>query len=162
MSSLHKNIFLVTVFSLIPWFASANSYIGLDGASVNVENELDDGIQLNEFLDFETHLGGGIDRQTDSFDTFSATYAGAYLKAYLPVGRRTSVFGLAGVSGVRFSQRLDGRSFNASQSGFSYGFGLETRISRRLDLSADFLRYTNEGAEFSELSAVSLGIKWYF
>jgi len=119
-------------------------------------------IQLNEFLDFETHLGGGTDRQTESFDTFSATFAGAYLKAYLPVGRRTSVFGLAGVSGVRYTQRLDGRSFNASQSGISYGVGLETRISRRLDLSADFMRYTNDGAEFSELSAVSLGIKWYF
>jgi len=155
MALPYKNILLGAVFSFLPWVASANSYVGLDGASVNVENELNDelspsgarlrlGMQLSEFIDLETHLGGGTDRHSGAFDSFSATYAGAYLKAYLPVGRRTSVFGLAGLSGVRYTQRIDGRSFNASQTGFSYGFGLETQISKRLDLSADFMRYTNE------------------
>ena len=151
----------------------AGSYIGLDGASIAVQSQQNDdlnprgmrlrfGVRVNEFFDMEAHLGGGTDSETTSFESFSTTYAGAYLKGYLPFGRRSSVFALAGLSGVTHSQDVSGRSFTDSQSGFSYGFGMETQLSKQFDLSADFMSYTNDGADFSDVTAVSFGIKWYF
>jgi outer membrane immunogenic protein len=172
--SLTIKVALLAGAFLAPLFnAHADSYIGLDGASITVENPLDDelnphgmrlrlGIRLSDLLDMEMHLGGGTDSDTPAFESFSATYAGAYLKAYLPFGQRSSLFGLAGVSGVSYSQDVNGRTFTDSQSGFSYGFGMETQITDRLDLSADYMLYSNNGTQFSELSAISFGIKYYF
>ena len=168
-----KATLLVGVFLAPLADANANAYIGLDGASIAVENQLDEdlnphgmrlrlGMQLSDLLDMEMHLGGGTDSETPAFESFSATYAGAYLKAYLPFGQRSSLFGLAGVSGISYSQQVSGRTFTDTQSGFSYGFGMETQLSDRLDLSADYMRYSNRGSEFSELSAISFGIKYYF
>jgi len=180
MGAFYKSGVLLFLVSTLPclamgngWPVSGNTYIGLDGASVSVQGATDQnlnprgarlrfGFQVNELLDIETHLGGGVERQPGAPDLFSTTYTGVYLKTYLPVGRRSSIFGLAGLSGVSHTQRLDGRSFNTRQSGFSYGFGMESKISRRLDLSADFMRYSSEGLEFSDVTAFSFGIKWYF
>lgn len=156
-----------------PMYASADTYIGLDGASMAVESSQNDelnpigmrlrlGVRLNELFDIEVHLGGGTDSETSSFDSFSTTYAGAYLKGYLPFGHKSAVFALAGLSGLTHSQEINGRSFTDSQSGFSYGLGMETQLSDRLDLTADFMSYNNDGAEFSDATAVSLGLKWYF
>lgn len=164
-------VFLLSAVLSVP--AHAGGYIGLDGTSLALDNQLDDdlnprgarlrlGMRLNDLFDFEVHLGGGIDRQTTLFDNFSAGYAGAFLKAYLPVGQRSALFGLVGASGVEITQNINGREFSASRSGFSYGFGLETELSERLDLSADFVRYIGGDGEFSEVSGISLGIKWYF
>lgn len=151
----------------------ANGYVGLDGTSIAVENALDDelnpvgmrlrlGMRISELMDVELHLGGGSDAETPAFESFGTTYAGAYLKGYLPFAQRSSLFALAGMSGIGYSQEVGGRTFTDTQSGFSYGFGMETQINDRLDLSADYMRYSNNGPEFSELSAISFGIKYYF
>lgn len=169
---LFKTIMAASLLSL-PLLVHANGYVGLDGSSVSVDNDLDDdlnprgmrvrlGVRISEVFDIEAHLGGGSDSRTSAFDTFSTTYAGAYLKGYLPLGRQSALFGLAGVSGVEHTQTLNGRDFSDSQGGFSYGFGLETQLTQRLDLSADYMRYTSDEGPFSEVSAVNLGIKWYF
>ena len=152
---------------------NANGYVGLDGASIGVENQLNDelnphgmrlrlGMRLSDLLDFELHLGGGTDNATAVFNSFSAAYLGAYLKGYLPLGQRSAAFALAGVSGISYSQEIDDRYFTDTQSGLSFGFGLETQLTDRLDLSADYMLYSNDGSQFSELSAMSFGIKYYF
>lgn len=153
--------------------AQASGYIGLDGSSLDIENSLDDelnpgglrlrlGIPVAPMFDLELHIGGGSESETLVADRFRASYMGAFLKGYLPVGRRSALFGLAGFSAVDFTQTFDGRDFTDERSGFSYGFGLETEISRRLDLSADYVRYVSDEGPFSELSSVNLGIKLYF
>ena len=171
---LTTKIALLAGVLLIPFGnAQANGYIGLDGASIGVENQLNDelnphgmrlrlGMQISDMLDFELHVGGGTDTETTAFTSFSAAYMGAYLKAYLPVGRRSAMFGLVGLSGISYSQEIDNRYFTDSQSGMSFGFGMETQITDRLDLSADYMLYSNDGTQFSELSAVSFGVKYYF
>jgi len=151
----------------------AGGYIGLDGSSLNIENSLDDelnpgglrlrlGMPIAPLVDIELHLGGGHESRTTAADSFSAVYTGAFLKGYLPVGRRSAFYALAGVSAVDYTQTFDGRDFSDERSGFSYGFGLETEISRRMDLSADYVRYVRDDGPFSELSSVNLGIKLYF
>ncbi len=153
--------------------AQAGGYIGLDGSSLDIENTLDDelnpggirlrlGMPVAPMFDVELHIGGGSESETLVADRFTASYMGAFLKGYLPVGRRSALFALAGFSAVDFTQTFDGRDFSDERSGFSYGFGLETEISQRLDLSADYVRYVRNDGPFSELSSVNLGIKLYF
>lgn len=153
--------------------AQASGYIGLDGSSLDIENTLDDelnpvglrlrlGMPVAPMFDVELHLGGGSESETLVADRFKASYMGAFLKGYLPVGRRSALFGLAGYSAVDFTQTVNGRDFSDERSGFSYGFGLETEISRRLDLSADYVHYVSDDGPFSELSSVNLGLKLYF
>ena len=173
MSSTLKAALLASIVFAPISSAFADAYVGLDAASIAVENPLDDelnphgirlrlGMRISDLLDMELHLGGGTDSETPAFESFGATYGGAYLKAYLPFAQRSSLFGLVGVSGVSYSQTVSGRTFTYTQSGFSYGFGMETQITEQLDLSADYMRYSNDGAEFSELSTISFGIKYYF
>ena len=153
--------------------AYANSYIGLDGTSITIDNTVDKeinprglrlrlGMQVSRFFDLEAQFGGGSDETTRSFDELSAVYAGIYLKGYLPLGRRSAIFALAGPSSVELTQTIGRGKFSDSRTGFSFGFGLETELLRFLDLSADFIRYTLDDDEFSEVSAVNLGIKLYF
>ena len=166
---------LVVMLLSVAFSATANAggYMGIDGTSLALDNRLDEdlnprgarlrlGMRLNDLFDVEVHLGGGTDRHTTAFDTFSTGYGGAFLKAYLPVGQRSALFGLAGASGVEITQDINGSEFSDTRSGLSYGIGLETELSERLDLSADYVRYIGGDGEFSEISAVSLGVKWYF
>ena len=153
--------------------AQASTYVGLDGTSLTVDNSVDDdvnplgarlrlGARLNEYFDLEAQLGGGIDGDPQGFDELSAAFAGFFLKGYLPVGRRSALFALAGGSTVELTQTIGRGKFSDNRSGFAFGFGLETQLTRRLDLSADFMRYTLNDDEFSEVSAINLGLKWYY
>ncbi|ASJ72155.1 porin family protein [Granulosicoccus antarcticus] len=153
--------------------AFAIGYVGLDGSSIGVQNSLDDdlnprgfrlrlGMPIAHLLDAEIHFGGGQDSETFVADKFKAYYMGAFLKGHLPVGRRSALFGLAGYSSVEFTQSNKARDFIDERSGFSYGFGLETEITRRMDLSADYVRYLRDEGSYSGVSAVSLGVKLYF
>lgn len=166
-----------TVFCLLLsgfWaHAHASSYIGIDGSSVTVDNTVDNdvnprglrfrlGTRIDTMFDIEAHFGGAVDDTTTAFDELSATYAGLYLKGYLPVGKRSALFALAGGAAVELTQTVGGGEFSDDRSGFSYGFGLETQLSSYLDLSADFMRYSLDDDEFSGVSAVNLGLKLYF
>lgn len=168
-----KAIASTLLLGLAATSVQAGGYIGIDSSAVSVNSQSQEelnphglrlrlGLRISEVFDLEAHLGGGTDRQTASFDEFGTSYAGAYLKAYLPIGQRSALFGLAGLAGIEYSQRINRQDFTDSQSGFSYGFGLETQLTDRLDLSADYILYSNAEGPYSELSAVNFGIKWYF
>lgn len=151
----------------------ASGYLAIDGSSVTVNNSVDDdlnprglrlrlGVRVSKNFDLEAHFGGGTDEKTNAFDEFSTSYMGVYLKGYHPIGRRSALFALAGGAAVELTQTLGSSEFTDDRASFSYGFGLETQISHALDLSADYMRYILNDDEFSEVSAVNLGLKWYF
>ena len=165
----------VIVFSVIGFSPTvyADRYIGIDGSSISLEGDNEEdinpvgvrlrmGTRLSEWLDFEAHLGGGEDNSTRLFDELQVIYVGLYLKGHLPIGQRSNLYVLAGGAGLDLTQTIGRREFTADRSGFSYGFGLETRLSKYWDLSADYIRYTLDDESFSEVSAISLGLKWYF
>lgn len=148
-------------------------YIGIDGASISVDNSLDGdlnprgmrlrlGTRISHTFDIEVHLGSGHDSSAQSFDKFRTTFAGVYLKGYLPIGDRSALYGMAGGAAVELTQTIDERNFSDDRSGFSYGFGLETQISANLDLSGDYVRYSLDDEEYSAVDAFTLGLKWYF
>lgn len=162
----------VAFISLTP-AAWADGYIGIDGSSISLNSDNEDdinprgarlrlGIRVSESFDLEAHFGGGTDDSTSSFDELSVSYLGLYLKGYIPIGQRSALFVMAGGAGVELTQTIGRSEFSADRNGFSYGFGLETQLSKFWDLSADYIRYTLDDENFSEVSAVNLGLKWYF
>ena len=171
--SLMVWLLVCLMFAAFSMQARASSYIGIDGSSVTVENTVDDdvnprglrlrlGTRLDSFFDIEVHAGGAVDNSTLAFEELGVTYIGLYAKGYLPVGERSALFALVGGASVELTQSVGRGEFSDDRSGLSYGFGLETQLSHYLDLSADFMRYSLNDDEFSEVSAVNLGLKWYF
>jgi len=153
--------------------ASASSYITFEGTSVTVQENLDGelnpmglrfrlGTPVGENVDIEAHFGFGGDARSAAYDEFGASYAGVYFKGYVPIGFNSALYALGGYSMVALSQTVQGREFNDERHGFSYGAGLETRISERVDLTADYTRYVRDEGLFEDISAVSFGLKFYF
>lgn len=153
--------------------ASASSYITIEGTSVTVEDNLDTelnpmglrfrlGTPVAENLDIEAHFGFGGDSRSSSYDEFGTSYAGMYFKGYVPIGFNSAFYALGGYSMVGLSQTVNGREFNDERHGFSYGAGLETKISERVDVTADYMRYVRDEGLFEDISAVSFGLKFYF
>ncbi len=120
------------------------------------------GTRLTHSFDLEAQLGAAVDEKSKLDTEFSAAYAGVYLKGYLPLGFKSALFGLAGMSYMDLTQSNDQLESTNYQSGFSYGFGLETQLTKNLDLTADYMRYTQYTGVFDELSAVNFGLKVYF
>lgn len=177
---MHLNHYRVVIAAIVVvasiGFAStihANQYIGIDGSSLSLDGDSGEsvntigvrvrmGLRLSELFDLEAHFGGGNDSSTRTFDELSVAYFGLYLKGHLPLGRRSALYLLAGGAGVELTQFIGRSKFSANRNGLSYGFGLETRLSEYWDVSADFVRYSLNDENFSEVSVVNLGLKWYF
>ena len=153
--------------------AQADQYIAIEGTSGTLENpnqyELDPsgirfrlGTRVDETFDLEVQFGFLGDNSTVNFDKLSASFAGVYLKGYLPVGYNSALFALGGFTAVELTQEVNDQRFTDSRGGFSYGVGLETKLTENADLTADYMRYIAEDGLFEHFSAVSFGVKLYF
>jgi len=150
---MRRNLLVTTLFATVvafiaPTTASASPYVTVEGTSVTVEDNLDSelnpmglrfriGMPISRNLDLEGHFGFGADNRNSSVDEFGSTYAGLFLKAYVPVGFNSAFYALGGFSGVSLTQNVNEQEFTDERFGFSYGAGLETQISERVDLTAD-------------------------
>jgi len=168
---------IVLITTLIAAFtamnASASSYITFEGTSVSVEENLDGdlnpvgfrfrlGTPVGDNLDIEGHFGFAGDSRPTAYEEFGSSYAGVFLKGYVPIGFNSALYALGGYSMVALSQTVNSREFNDERHGFSYGVGLETSLSERIDLTADYMRYVRDEGLFEDISAVSFGLKFYF
>lgn len=161
----------VASFATTPAVASA--YVTVEGTSLTVEDNLDGelnpmglrfrlGTPIGRNLDMEAHLGFGMDDRGDTYDEFSSGLAGIFLKGYIPIGFNSAFYALGGYSAMTLTQTVNGQEFEDERRGLSYGAGFETKISNRVDLTADYVRYVQDEGLFEDISAVSLGLKFYF
>jgi len=170
-----KRLVLTGLFAgfLVAGSAEAETYIAIEGSRVSVDNnvaqDLDPsglrfrlGSRISEFFDVEGHLGLTSDDDNPVFDELDALYFGGYLKGYVPIGERSALFGLAGYTRTELTQTVGSSEFSDSRTGFSWGFGLETQLSERVDLTADFMQYLSDEGLFEDISAVNFGLKLYF
>ena len=170
--------------SVFVMFASssllAETYFAIDGSRLTLTDETNEeinpgglrfriGTQLGTYVDIETHIGFSFtdNKRFDEDDDLNVGYISGFLKGYLPIGRRSAIFGIVGVTGAGMSLgtgRGSGfRNDNTdSTAGFSWGFGAETRLSNRIDLTADFVSYIRNDDLFEEISAFNVGLKLYF
>jgi len=151
----------------------ADAYLGIDGSSFSLDNSSDEnlnprgmrlrlGLHMSEVFDIEGHFGFGYDDDSTAFDDFGTVYSSAFLKAHMPLGARSTAYAMAGVTALEVTETVGTREFSDDDFSFSYGFGLETELTDRLDLSADYVLYSSQVGGFEDLSAVSLGLKLYF
>lgn len=162
--------------------ATASGYFAIEGSAMSLVNSADPGssasrgdqeitpggirfrvgTRISELLDLEGHMGFSFEDNNDQFDEISATYYGAYLKAYLPVGHSSALFALGGLTSVDLDQTIGGSKFSDSRNGVSYGFGMETQLTENADLTADYMSYLRDEGLFEEVSSFNFGIKLYF
>lgn len=176
-SAMALGVAVLSIGAAAPAYADhVGTYFSIEYTSVNVgtsthhsANSADPsglrfkfGTRLTHSFDIEAQLGAAVDEKSNLGTEFSAAYAGVYLKGHLPLGFKSALFGLAGMSYMDLTQSNEQLESTDYQSGFSYGFGLETKLTQNIDLTADYMRYTQDTGLFDELSAVNFGLKVYF
>lgn len=127
------------LWSLDPDGASSLSSVGL---------RLNGGMQFNDYLAVEGHLGtGGSDG-----DAELGYLVGGYAKGILPVAPEVRLYGLVGFTEVDFD--------TDRESSVSYGAGAEFDVAPRLSVGADYIRYldTSDGT----FDAASVGLRYRF
>lgn len=170
-----RQLLLSLTLIIASGIAQASGYVAIEGSAGSLDvdpsttNDIEPGglrirlgTRIDDTFDMEMHFGFMRDNNTDSFDHLDASFAGVYLKGYLPVGYNSALFALGGMTVLELGQDVSGQRFTDSRGGFSYGFGLETQLSENTDLTADYMRYIADDGLFDHFSAVSFGIKLYF
>ncbi len=153
--------------------AQAGPYLGIDGSAFSLDGSSDDdlnprgvrlrlGLPISRVFDLEGHFGFGSEDDVDAFDEIDVVYSSVFLKAHAPLGARTTAYAMAGLTAVELTETIGRREFSDEDASISFGFGLETVLSKRVDLSADYVFYSQDVGIFDDLSAVSLGLKFYF
>lgn len=153
--------------------AQAETYVAIEGSKMSVGNNLSNSLEpsglrfklggrVSDFFDVEAHFGTTSEDSHPQFDEFATSFFGGYVKGFVPVGSRSAVFGLAGFSRVKHTQTISGNDFSDARNGFSWGVGMETQITDRLDLTADYVSYLSDEGLFEDVSAVNFGLKLYF
>ncbi len=145
------------------------------------------GHQLSEYLGVEVQgaTGGGRDVTLYTADPVPVPFTaearldqmlGIYLRAQVPLGERVKVFGLFGYTKAKLEvesgagamtgsgQPLDRTAFTESESGLSYGGGVEIGIfpgllNDRLKLGLDYMVYLDGDVE---AKATSVGLRLDF
>ena len=112
------------------------------------------GFFLVDQIAVEGRLGLGA---TDDAGVEIDRMTGVYLSGHLPLGEQASLYALVGHSNVKVS---DGGAGSESQSGFSYGFGVDLYPSEEFGVNLEYTQYLDETEV--DLSAVSLGVKLHF
>ncbi|MFC3282261.1 porin family protein [Litchfieldella rifensis] len=118
------------------------------------------GVQFNDYIAAEGHLGSGGSDTNQGQDTELDYIVGAYAKGILPVGDEFRVYGLAGVTAVEGTFTVGPFSGSERESGFSYGAGAEFDIIPNLAVGADFMRYLDK-SEYT-FDAASVGVRYRF
>lgn len=85
---------------------------------------------------------------------------GVYLVGHLPLGDQATLYALVGHSNFKATFSAEGESIPESESGFSYGFGVDLYPSEQFGVNLEYTQYLDE-TDF-DLSAVSLGVKLHF
>jgi len=166
-------VLLTSVGALMTMPAQAGGYAALEGSSFSVNTSRSEkfnpvglrlrlGTRLSEMFDVEAQFGFAGQTDASSFDYLSTSYAGISLKGYLPVGSASALFASVGFTGLELTQEFSDREFSDYRFGPSFGVGLETELSRNLDLTADATQYLSDRGLFESVSAVSFGLKWYY
>ncbi len=173
LSYLAPLIMLVASASSQASDAQAGPYLGIDGSAFSLDGSSDDdldprgvrlrlGLPISRVFDVEAHFGFGTEDDIAAFDEIDVVFSSVFLKAHAPLGARTTAYAMAGLTALELTETIGRREFTDEDAGISFGFGLETVLSRRVDLSADYVFYSQDVGIFEDLSAISLGLKLYF
>lgn len=150
--------------------AAAQDYLGVDAMSWAYDDQgwedvdaeglrLRSGTRYTRYFGLELQGGLGLGSDTATTDKGDSAelkyFLGGYARLFLPMGARVNLYGLGGVTYARAKFHTATTSSTESDTGLSFGAGLEFRVSDRFYVGADYMRYLNK-ADYT-LSAISLG-----
>jgi len=135
------------------------------------------GAELNPYLALEASAGTGV--VSDHSNKYSnpnwelEEIWGIYVRGILPLHERVKLYGLFGITRMEFKVDWNYGEVmtvdNYATSGYSYGFGVEAFPLDNLSLVVEFVSLIDEleitdsrDENNSEISAITLGAKYYF
>lgn len=163
----------IGLFSTGSLAASYSDYIGLDASMVTVENEIGEslapenfrlrlGASIAPYFDLEGHLGLTVNSDESFQASWDADFAALFLKGYMPISRYAALYGMGGFAGVALTETVGHAEFVDERYGFAYGGGIEVVLSETVDLSLDYVNYLHDEGLLSSVTAVSVGLKFYY
>lgn len=117
---------------------------------------------LNQVIALEARLALGISDDTvrtsaiNSIDIELDTALSAFIKADVPMTPFVNAYGLLGLTRGEIETSSAGLTASESETGLSYGLGIEGEISRRTSLSIEYVQLLDEDA--FEYTAINVGI----
>lgn len=171
-----------TIALLAPAAAFANGYTGLQLSRIDYTEDWVDatanptalvlrgGNRFSQRFSMEGRIGFGIADDTVSVGGTDVTFEADRLlsilaKGHMPFGEGNSgAYAAVGYTDAKASISYPGYSGSMSESGMSYGFGVEVDVSRGAGLSLEWMSYldgSSDGVGY-ELSTVSLGMHTSF
>jgi len=111
---------------------------------------------LNQVIALEARLALGItDDTVNNIDIELDTALSAFIKADVPMTPFVNAYGLLGLTRGEIETSTGGLT-SESETGLSYGLGIEGEISRRTSLSVEYVLLLDEDA--FEYTAINVGI----
>ncbi|MDX5333632.1 MAG: porin family protein [Gammaproteobacteria bacterium] len=98
-------------------------------------------------------LGVDVDVELDNF-------MGVYGMAHLPVSNSASVYGMLGFTRGELTASAGGASFTETDTGLSFGVGVDFSLNETLSLNAEYARYLDESAY--DVNGFAIGASFKF
>lgn len=117
----------------------------------------------NLALEGRVGFGLGDDSQRESSGIVDAELDrlfGIYVAGHIPVGSAASIYGLVGYTDAEADFSAGPFSVSGSDSGGSFGAGVDLYLGESVGLNAEYVRYLEE--DDYEFSAMSAGVKFMF
>lgn len=117
---------------------------------------------LNQVIALEARLALGISDDTVRTNTLNPvdidldTALSVFVKADVPMTPFVNAYGLLGLTRGEIETSSAGLTASESETGLSYGLGIEGEISRRTSLSIEYVQLLDEDA--FEYTAINVGI----
>lgn len=112
---------------------------------------------LNQVIALEARLALGItDDTVNNVDIELDTALSAFIKADVPMTPFVNAYGLLGLTRGEIETSSAVLTASESETGLSYGLGIEGEISRRTSLSVEYVLLLDEDA--FEYTAINVGI----
>lgn len=120
------------------------------------------GSYLNQVIALEARLALGITDDTvgANIDVELDSALSVFIKADVPMTAFVNAYGLLGLTRGEIETSAGGFTASESDTGLSYGLGIEGEINRRTSLSAEYVLYLDENA--FEYTGINFGITTRF
>lgn len=126
--------------------------------------ELRIGRQFSPYLAVEGRLGTGINNdESHGYRINVERVYGGYAKGMLPISPTFSLYGLAGVAGVRLHRNYP--DFNGNEAGLSFGFGGQFKVGGGASLDLEWVRLvsgTNDRYYDFTTDQATFGVNWHW
>ncbi len=164
MNGIRKALIVwVTLIFSPAIYAADGAYLSLGGGLMNFDDSADVikpgqvigrvGIDYSEF--FSVGAEAGVSLLEDDFagDDLAVVTLFLYVRGDIPVGEKSSIYGMIGPSNVSVSSSANNYNNSVSDSDIGFGIGFQTEL-QKVNVFIDYISYFNDnGVDVSSVNA---------